>query len=205
MLLFSSPSLSSERGPCSTLLLKNKDGVHKEGDTRMFDPTVFDNLKTVIEGAVYDLDLEGVIAVIERHDFIDLAHLSRMYEIAFQLRGQLGVDVSCKVELTMDLEQMAGELLQTLAAPGCKLTIMFTMPLIREETVCPLVEEVLQKIWGSNRSISQTLRRDYKSGQGSHEIKVQFGRLIDETHIDDLQEMLPYMLKSLHELKLLAK
>lgn len=52
----------------------------------MFDPTVFDNLKTVLEGAVYDLDLEGVILVINRNDLVDLAHFSRTYKITFQLQ-----------------------------------------------------------------------------------------------------------------------
>ena len=29
----------------------------------MFDPTIYDNIKVVLEGAVYDLDLEGKIII----------------------------------------------------------------------------------------------------------------------------------------------
>ncbi len=34
----------------------------------MFDPTAFDNLKVIVEGAVYDFDLHGDILVTDRKD-----------------------------------------------------------------------------------------------------------------------------------------
>ncbi|MDF0725751.1 hypothetical protein PY093_03360 [Cytobacillus sp. S13-E01] len=40
----------------------------------MFDPTIFDNLKVVIEGEVYDLDLTGDFLVTNRSDSIDIAN-----------------------------------------------------------------------------------------------------------------------------------
>lgn len=51
----------------------------------MFDPTAFDNLKVIVEGAVYDFDLHGDILVTDRKDMMDLASLSRIYHISFQL------------------------------------------------------------------------------------------------------------------------
>lgn len=36
----------------------------------MFDPTAFDNLKVIVEGAVYDFDLHGDILVTDRKDMI---------------------------------------------------------------------------------------------------------------------------------------
>lgn len=47
----------------------------------MFDPTAFDNLKVIVEGAVYDFDLHGDILVTDRKDMMDLASLSRIYHI----------------------------------------------------------------------------------------------------------------------------
>lgn len=38
----------------------------------MFDPTAFDNMKVVIEGAIYDLDLDGEISIIDRNDLLIL-------------------------------------------------------------------------------------------------------------------------------------
>ena len=51
----------------------------------MFDPTAFENIKVVLEGAVYDLDLNGEIIIIDRNDLINTAKLSRKYELSFQL------------------------------------------------------------------------------------------------------------------------
>lgn len=167
----------------------------------MFDPTAFDNLKTVIEGAIYDLDLDGTIVVTDRRDWIDLAHFSRTYHITFRMRECEETSASCTVTLEMSLEQIAQELLQKATDAGCVLTITFFMPIGPSESVCPLIEETLRGIWGENRIIQQTLRRDYKSNNYHNEIRVQFGRLIREENVDDLLEMVPYMLQSLQELQ----
>lgn len=51
----------------------------------MFDPTAFENMKTVFEGAAYDLDLSGEAAIIGRNDIVDLAGMSRDYRITLTL------------------------------------------------------------------------------------------------------------------------
>ncbi len=51
----------------------------------MFDPTAFDNLKVVLEGAVYDLDLSGEINIINRKDLFDFANYERNYQIHYRL------------------------------------------------------------------------------------------------------------------------
>ncbi|WP_027409784.1 hypothetical protein [Anoxybacteroides tepidamans] len=167
----------------------------------MFDPTAFDNLKTVIEGAIYDLDLENTLVVVDRRDLVDLAHFSRTYEIAFRLRADENAPILCKVTLEMELEQIARELLQESSQPGCALSIAFFMPVEQPETTCPLIEKTLLRIWGENRIIRQTLRRDHKESDWHNEIEVQFGRLIREENVDDVLAMVPYMLQSLQELR----
>ena len=168
----------------------------------MFDPTVFDNLKTVLEGAVYDLDLAGEIIVIDRHDMVDLAHFSRAYTITFCLSSDHKQNISCTIRLEMDLEQIAQELLQRAVRPGCKLMITFSLP-IRRYATCPLIESTLLRIWGENRIIRQTLSHDFRSEESTYnnEITIEFGRLIYEDNVDDLQEMIPYMLDSLEQLQ----
>jgi hypothetical protein len=56
----------------------------------MFDPTVFDNLKVIIEGAIYDLDLDGELQVVNRRDLVDLANMSRQFsmDIAVARKGR---------------------------------------------------------------------------------------------------------------------
>ena len=52
----------------------------------LFDPTAFDNMKVVLEGAVYDRDLFGDILIVSRDDLVNLATLSRKFTIEFVLK-----------------------------------------------------------------------------------------------------------------------
>ncbi|EZP77448.1 hypothetical protein H839_07424 [Parageobacillus genomosp. 1] len=167
----------------------------------MFDPTAFDNLKTVLEGAVYDLDLEGEIVVIDRHDLVDLAHFSRTYTITFRLASAHTPYVSCTIRLEMDLEQIAKELLRQAIRPGCTLSITFSLP-IRQTAACSHIERVLRRVWGEERIIRQTLSHEFPHETLSYrnEATIEFGRLIYEDNVADLQEMIPYMIASLEQL-----
>lgn len=49
----------------------------------MFDLIVFDNLKVIVEGVVYDFDLYGDIFVIDWKDMMDFVLLSCIYYILF--------------------------------------------------------------------------------------------------------------------------
>lgn len=160
------------------------------------DPTAFDNLKTVIEGAIYDLDLDGTVVVTDRRDWLDIAHFSRMYRLMFRLPEKKAI--VCTVSLEMHLEQIARELLQK-ADAGCVLTITFCLP-VESDDSCLFIEKTMRNIWGETRFIRQTLRRDYASGRIDNEVTIEFGRLIREEHVDDLLEMIPYMLESLRQL-----
>lgn len=51
----------------------------------MFDPTAFDNMKVVIEGALYDLDICGEIVITDRNDSFNMAKMSRTFDISFRL------------------------------------------------------------------------------------------------------------------------
>ncbi|MBR8645431.1 hypothetical protein KEH51_18565 [[Brevibacterium] frigoritolerans] len=54
----------------------------------MFDPTAFENMKVVLEGAVYDRDFIGDILVINRDDIVNLSTMSRSYKIEMELKKQ---------------------------------------------------------------------------------------------------------------------
>jgi hypothetical protein len=159
-------------------------------------------LKTVLEGAVYDLDLEGEIVVIDRHDLVDLAHFSRTYTITFRLASDRIPHVSCTIRLEMDLEQIAKELLRQAIRPGCMLTIMFSLP-IRQTAACSHIESVLRQVWGEKRIIRQTLSHEFPHEALSYrnEVTIEFGRLIYEDNVADLQAMIPYMIASLEQLQ----
>ena len=61
----------------------------------MFDPTIFDNMKVILEGYVYDLDFAGKIVVTGRMDRIEMSTMSRTYGIRFKEQG----DGECSAEV----------------------------------------------------------------------------------------------------------
>jgi len=168
------------------------------------DPTAFDNLKTVLEGAVYDADLQGRIVVIDRRDLADLARLSREYTISFQLHDAPDSPVTCTVQLSIDFAELVNERLYH-GRSGCRLAVVFTMP-IRRSSVCALIEGTLRTIWGEERIIRQTLSWQFPHERGPYknEATVEFSRLIYEENAADLPEMVPYMISSLEELQPLS-
>lgn len=170
----------------------------------MFDPTIFENLKVVMEGAVYDLDLEGVILVVGRQDLVDLADMSRAYVIRFRLK-----DGKCTGELRLiaGLADLAGEKLEWKnATPGCSLEIKFTLEMKETGSACHTIQRELEAIWDHRPDIRQTVSYPYYAEAGrdrlfTNEIRCSFNRKIDEGHWSDFPELLDVMVDSLEALE----
>lgn len=164
----------------------------------MFDPTVFDNLKVVIEGAVYDLDLVGQINVIERQDLIDLARMSRACRLAFTKGDDRKVS-SASIQLSMDLENLSAELLERKGtSPGCHVYVGFLLKMDKSFYDGNKLEKSVRDIWGEEREIIQTVSYKYtEEDQLNIAIAISFGRLIYEENVDDLEEMVDYMVRTL--------
>ncbi len=171
----------------------------------MFDPTAFENLKVVIEGAVYDKDLNGEILVTDRNDFINLAKLERRFEISFVEQNNRGKKITAIWILESGLENLAAELLpQALSESrsGCHVTVKFIAEHLNESSIFIDIENVLAEIWGTSRTIEQKIRLnpfDVNAGI-KHEMIIHFNRLIYENNIDDLTIMLDCMINSLRNL-----
>lgn len=169
----------------------------------MFDPTAFDNMKVVLEGALYDLDIIGEISIIDRNDFVNLAKLSRSYEITFtQGRNQ---SIPCLIRLEAGLANLAAELhpsnLDEKLA-GAHLSVFFTTQHVNKEAVYNKIEEDLKKIWGDKRSFTQKVSFDplNHSEKITNEITINFNRLIFEDQMDDLTSMVDYMITTMEKL-----
>ncbi|MBD8068094.1 hypothetical protein [Bacillus sp. PS06] len=169
----------------------------------MFDPTIFDNLKVVIEGAIYDRDLDGELAVIDRKDMIDLASLARSYVITIKNRD-IKQDITATITLVMDLTNLSAELLNTKGHfPGCQVNVVFNMKMKEHETTCEQIQQTMYDIWGKGRKVTQEVtfifqqetQREYLNT-----IKLEFERLIGEDQMDDLLGMIPYILSTTKEL-----
>lgn len=168
----------------------------------MFDPTAFDNMKVVIEGALYDLDLSGEIIITDRNDLVNMAKMSRKFEIYFRLPGKTATAL---IEMESKLVNLAAELIPNAEAgqlAGCsvKLEFLFESP---DKTVdYRQIENLFTEIWGPSRKITLiTQWNPLMNEKHRNIITIEFDRLIGEDQMDDLVEMLDYILTSLNRLQ----
>jgi hypothetical protein len=172
----------------------------------MFDPTIYDNVKVVLEGAVYDMDLSGKILVTQRIDQIDLSSMSRYFSISFQ---QIDMpDNIAEISLRVHLRDLAAEILELpnessenviLFTPGCHLVISFMTNIQDPQQECPLIQSSLANIWQQRPQITQRLSYmfDEQPLGYDNQIDLRFGRKIDEAQLDDFPELLQYAIASL--------
>jgi len=181
----------------------------------LFDPTVYENLKVVLEGSVYDLDLAGTIRVTAREDSINLAAMSRSYRIAFRLVNEASTasgetletdSVYADIALSTELKDLASEILEVEnSQPGCSLNISFVLQLPSTPPVehsCKEIHAALQRVWGGRFAIRQTLSYDYgdPSGPVTNRIRLLFGRRFGEEVAGDFQQIIDHTVLSLQEI-----
>ncbi|WP_442604078.1 hypothetical protein [Paenibacillus sp. KN14-4R] len=165
----------------------------------MFDPTIFDNLKVVLEGAVYDLDLEGTILVTSRQDFVDLSSMSRTYQIGFAMKGDQPVAFA-ELSLHASLKDLSVEILENDSEQtGCTLGIKFLTQTRDPQTLCNLIEQEMTLQWSGRPSLEQTISYTHGAAQPMFTIMValSFGRKVNEAHVQDFPELIDYAARSL--------
>lgn len=172
----------------------------------LFDPTAFENIKVVVEGAVYDRDLDGEILVTDREDLVNLAKLSRKFSISFTLRHHESSHIHAVLTLESGLQNLAAELLgtdQSLHLAGCAVTVGFRLRHPNEDDFFREIQMVLERIWGRDRTVRQTISINplEKELDILNEVTVTFNRLVLEDQIEDLAEMVVYIIASLKELE----
>ncbi|MEI5907277.1 hypothetical protein WAK64_09425 [Bacillus spongiae] len=161
----------------------------------MFDPTAFDNVKVVLEGALYEADLEGSIAVINRQDLVDLARMSREYRITFQLSHVKGVNV--ELTLSSTLSMLSSELLM-LSNQQSGANLKLTYRIDEKTELGAKLERILKRCWG-NRLFEKIEYRSSESGKKLF-YKHVFNRPILEDQVDDLIALSEKSIQSLEML-----
>ncbi|WP_299093167.1 hypothetical protein [uncultured Metabacillus sp.] len=157
----------------------------------MFDPTVFDNLKVIVEGYIYDLDIENVIKVLNRSDFVDLATMSRTFRITFG--NEKKKSPHAMLEINMNHEQISGELRQTIKKPGC-----FIKVILQEEKESKAYDELLlrklKKLW-EEHSIQLFVTEEVTANTEFyyHRYEVNFKRAYGEDDIEDLLYIIDHL------------
>lgn len=157
----------------------------------MFDPTVFDNLKVVVEGYFYDMDMEHQISVTDRSDIIDLATMSRRYSIAY--KGLLNKRKTAKLQIDMPHHELSGELLQTKKNPGCIVTLVFLESKNSEE-YDEILYKKLKKYWGDQHSVTLFLTKELTktSCHYHHKYKVEFQPFFGENDLEELLKIVDH-------------
>ncbi|MEV2698109.1 hypothetical protein ABNC64_13640 [Paenibacillus larvae] len=165
----------------------------------MFDPTIYDNLKVVLEGAVYEYDLKGQIQIADRKDVIDIAVMSRTYSIYFQQAGAEEGAPLAGLTLHAPIADLAAELLERDGVtPGCELHVTFELDVPEPEIACPIIENRLKHLWENRPQISQRVSYLHGGNKGYNIlVTLEFNRKIDESNIEDVSAVLSYMCLSL--------
>jgi hypothetical protein len=166
---------------------------------QMFDPTVYENLKVVLEGAIYDLDLDGLIQITERKDIVDLATLSRTYQLQFEQKTKN--IIKGEIKLFADINSFTEELIYNKEHVGCELTISLFM-YINNIAICEGITSKLNQIWENRPIINQSLSFPYPNEMGHYKnkITISFDRKITEAQIDDIPVLIEYTLKTMDAL-----
>lgn len=172
----------------------------------MFDPTIYDNLKVVLEGEIYDRDLDGHIQIVDRSDLVDLAMMSRMFIMRFQIPDFS--DSIIEVKLHASAEDLAGEIVEAInPAIGCRLHIGYRVRAygnyMAAEARSQKIRQYLIKVWGDDLVIGQELCFFPNQSKDSlaYECRstIEFGRKISEKQIDDIPQLVDHLIMTLGE------
>ena len=168
----------------------------------MFDPTIYDNLRVVLEGALYDLDEQGRLAVTGREDLVDLATMSRTFRMAVEQPEGASRAI---VELSSGLLDFAGELRQLRLAnevPGCTLDLVFLLPVLLAD-LWQTLDQTLQDVWGETADIIHERVSVLGAGDvgGHYRIIMRFRGKIDEDNMDDIEPLLEHVVSTLEHLE----
>ncbi|MBO9129542.1 hypothetical protein [Bacillus sp. 165] len=167
----------------------------------MFDPTVFDNLKVIVEGYIYDQDFDGAILVTGRKDLVDLASMNRQYRVSFVLKNLHNIHITAVFVLQADTRNLLGEIMEDASfTPGCTAEILFQYKTVNPETDCSETGQLLKSVWGEERIITQQVAYEHGKQDYSVEASVQFQKHITEDHIDDLPVLVDHMIETMHKL-----
>ncbi|MEK3762788.1 hypothetical protein [Paenibacillus sp. FSL R7-0337] len=169
----------------------------------LFHPTVFDNIKIALENQIYDYDnLDGVLVVTDRSDLLNLALMSREFSLAFKLTG--GLNVTSEILLQSTVKDLGDEILETPGSdPGCSLFLRFYLEIEDVNEQCPTIEEILTRIWGPEFQPVQSLSFRYGQTADTYNncVELQFKRQITEEQMEDLPNLLKFLLQSAEELE----
>ncbi|MFB7141881.1 hypothetical protein ACFCYN_19695 [Gottfriedia sp. NPDC056225] len=94
----------------------------------MFDPTAFDNMKVILEGLIYDKDLDGEYEIIDRNDYVNLSKMDRLFSIQYKKLSKQSYTTSCKITMSTTASDLFNELINGNTDVGCFIEFEFFLP-----------------------------------------------------------------------------
>lgn len=181
----------------------------------MFHPLVFDNIRVVLEGAVYDRDFEGAILITGRSDVMDMATFHRLFQIDFKMADMEKSEnaVTAAIQLRTGLADIAAEQLEQPLTDhiGCTICIHFQLRIVDVIQESGKITGILNDIWGHRPYITQTIkarleehRPQWPPQYFENHVTLDFHRKIDEGNIDDLRDLIDHTVQSLTQLQALS-
>jgi len=169
----------------------------------MFDPTAYENIKTVVEGYIYDKDLEGNLEILDRNDLFNSSKLSKEYTITVALKQQENAKIS--LSLLADIKNLAAELIDDYGKDisiGATIKLHLYMRHANRNDICRTIDSLLKELWGNEVSIVQEISYNPLLSDNivtNHTI-INFNRLITEEQLDDLLTMIDFVEFTLEKL-----
>ncbi|MFY0545155.1 hypothetical protein [Brevibacillus sp. H7] len=178
----------------------------------MFHPIVFDNIKVVLEGAVYDRDFEGAVTVTGRSDVMDLATFHRQFQIEFGLADEINSRdaVKATIQLKTSLADIASEQLEQTITDhvGCTICIHFSLLIRDVKRETEAIIAIVNDIWGHRPHIAQLVksrldehRLTWPPERYENQVTLDFHRKIDEGNIEDMRRLVDHCIQTLVQLQ----
>ncbi|MFC7370559.1 hypothetical protein ACFQPF_02585 [Fictibacillus iocasae] len=169
----------------------------------MFHPSVYDNLKVVLEGAVYDADFEEKIIITGREDLLDMASAARKYKVSFSLKNG-SHDMTGYVSISSSLEDLYQEKINDLPEKaGCSFEYGLTLSVMDIDEDCLSIQHILAPVYGLDAHVQQDLLYQFGKPRGSYEnrVRIAYNQPMCENDIPFLEESLPIFIKVMAEIQ----
>jgi len=156
----------------------------------MFDPTAFDNMKVIVEGLLYDKDLDGDYLIIDRDDFMNLSKMNREFSITYK-KNNVKNKVSCKFTLSATAKDLYSELLTSNEDVGCYVELTFFFNKEIEAEILQRSLMLLQNHTSQQFNVFHNIKQSFfEKNKTETSLIIKFINKITEDEFDQLEELI---------------
>lgn len=162
-------------------------------------PTVFDNLKTVLEGSIYDFEGQEVLEVVSRDDLVDLANLSRTFRV-----GALFKEIYGEIELNFPDHMWVDEVIFSRNKIKAELSFIFEIPKCLHDTgYLQWYKFIQKKIWNVELQLVEEKRIKKDQIALEQKLCVLFNESLGEMDVERLIDVVDHFVYVGEQIKLL--